>query len=68
VAQSLEQLADKQRQGEPSPIRLLAPRVPVKLARFVHQMLAKEPLRRPQTPQELIGRLVEFEIELFDMR
>ncbi|HVX12264.1 MAG TPA: serine/threonine-protein kinase [Pirellulales bacterium] len=68
VAHSLEQLADKQRQGEPPPIRLLAPRVPVKLARFVHQMLAKEPLRRPQTPQELINRLVEFEIELFDMR
>jgi serine/threonine protein kinase len=68
VARTVEQLAQQHRQADPQPIRLFKPQVPAKLARFVHQMLAKEPLRRPQTPQELIDRLVEFEIDTFDMR
>jgi hypothetical protein len=31
-------------------------------------MLAKEPLRRPQTPAELIERLAALEIATFDQR
>jgi serine/threonine-protein kinase len=68
VARGLEQLAEQHRQVEPRPIRLNAPLVPAKVARFVHQMLAKEPLRRPQTPREVVERLVELEIDTFDMR
>ncbi|HET6878580.1 MAG TPA: serine/threonine-protein kinase [Pirellulales bacterium] len=68
VADGLEQLATLHRAAEPRPLRLHAPQVPAKVARFVHQMLAKEPLRRPQTPQDVIDRLVDFEIETFDMR
>jgi serine/threonine protein kinase len=67
-APSLEQLADLHRQAEPRPLRLLNPHVPAEVARFVHQMLAKEPLRRPQTPAEVVERLVRLEIETFHMR
>jgi serine/threonine-protein kinase len=67
-APSLEQLADLHRQAEPRPLRLLNPIVPANVARFVHQMLAKEPLRRPRTPAEVVERLVALEIETFDMR
>lgn len=68
AARSLEQLAEQHRQVEPRPIRLDAPLVPAKVARFAHQMLAKDPLRRPQTPREAVERLIELEIETFDMR
>jgi serine/threonine protein kinase len=68
IASTVEQLAEQHRQAEPQPIRLFKSQVPARLARFVHQMLAKEPLRRPQTPRELIDRLIELEIETFDMR
>ena len=68
VAASLEQLADLHRQAEPDPIHLLTPPVPAKVEQLVHQMLAKEPLRRPQTPAELIDRLIDLEIETFSLR
>ncbi|HVA48797.1 MAG TPA: serine/threonine-protein kinase [Pirellulales bacterium] len=68
VARSLEQLADLHRQGEPEPLRMLTPTVPATVARFVHQMLSKQPLRRPQTPTEVIDRLVTLEIETFNLR
>jgi serine/threonine protein kinase len=67
-APSLEQLADMHRQIEPRPLRLLNPVLPGDVARFVHQMLAKEPLRRPQTPAEVVERLVSLEIQTFHMR
>jgi hypothetical protein len=38
------------------------------VARLVHELLAKEPLRRPQTPSELAGRLMALEIETFAER
>jgi len=41
----------------------VAPHVPPEIARLVHQMLAKDPLRRPQTPNELVEQLVHLEIE-----
>lgn len=68
AARSIDQLADCHRQAEPEPLRKLSPIVPAPVARFVHQMLSKEPLRRPQTPAEVIDRLVELEIENFHLR
>lgn len=67
-AGSLEQLVQMHRQAEPRPLRMYAPQVPAEVARFTHQMLAKEPLRRPQTPQEVVERLIELEISTFNMR
>ncbi len=46
----------------------LAPHVPREVVQLVRQMMAKEPLRRPQTPRELIERLVALEIATFSQR
>ncbi|HTU25212.1 MAG TPA: protein kinase, partial [Pirellulales bacterium] len=56
------------RQELPSDLRLAAPQLPTHVARLVRQMLAKQPLRRPQTPRELIDRLVRLEIDTFAER
>jgi hypothetical protein len=42
--------------------------MPTHVARLVRQMLAKQPLRRPQTPRELIDRLVRLEVDTFAER
>jgi formylglycine-generating enzyme required for sulfatase activity len=42
---------------EPVPVRELNPGVPEPLARLVHQLLAKKPDQRPQTANEVAGRL-----------
>ena len=34
----------------------------------VRRMMAREPLRRPQSPRELIDRLVSLEIGAFSQR
>lgn len=68
MAGSIEQLVQMHRQAEPYPLRMFSPLVPTEVACFTHQMLAKEPLRRPQTPQEVVGRLIELEIAAFNMR
>jgi len=58
-------LATEHQQGVPAELRVLVPHLPTRAARLVRQMLAKEPLRRPQTPRELINRLTSLEIETF---
>jgi len=65
---SLAELAEQHRQSRPPDLRRLAPHLPKSVVELVHQMLAKEPLRRPQTPRELIDRLVELEISTFSER
>jgi serine/threonine-protein kinase len=52
----------------PPDLRRLAPHVPGEVARLVEVLLAKQPLRRPQTPRELIDRLVSLEIMTFAER
>ncbi|HEY1785713.1 MAG TPA: serine/threonine-protein kinase [Pirellulales bacterium] len=59
------QLAAQHCQELPTDLRVLTPHLPTHVARLVRQMLAKEPLRRPQTPRELIDRLAALEIETF---
>jgi serine/threonine protein kinase len=66
--QDLADLAAKHRQTQPPDLRRLVPQLPENVAELVRQMIAKEPLRRPQTPAELVDRLVELEIEYFDQR
>jgi len=44
------------------------PDLPSGLVHLVRDALAKEPLRRPQTPSELIDRLVTLEIATFSAR
>ncbi len=47
----------------PPSVRQLAPEIPRELDQLVGEMLAKQPIRRPQSLQRLIRRLVELELE-----
>jgi serine/threonine-protein kinase len=66
-AQDVAELAAQHRLELPGDLRALVPHVPTRGARLVHQMLSKEPLRRP-SPGELIDRLARLEIETFALR
>ena len=48
--------------------RRLVPRLPQSVAVILKQMLAKEPMRRPQNAEELISRLIALEVETFDLQ
>jgi len=65
---TLAELASQHRQAAPPDLGRLAPRVPREVAALVRRMLAKEPLRRPQTPRELIEQLSALEIATFSDR
>jgi serine/threonine-protein kinase len=64
-AADLAQLVQEHREARPPELRSLAPQLPTGVLRLVREMLAKQPLRRPQTPDELIERLVPLEIAAF---
>jgi serine/threonine-protein kinase len=61
------ELVDLHRQAKPVCIRKIRPTVPPTVAALVHQMLAKDPLRRPGNYGELVSQLVRLEVALFDM-
>jgi serine/threonine protein kinase len=65
--QSPDELAAAVLTGTPPDPRQLHPQLPSRVARLLRHLLAKDPLRRPAL-EELIGRLVELEIETFDER
>jgi len=64
----LAELVVAHRQSRPPDLRRLIPCLADDVARLVAQMLAKEPLRRPQTPAELVDRLAALEIATFAER
>jgi serine/threonine-protein kinase len=66
--QTLADLAGQHRQSAPPDLLKLAPQLPAEVARLVRSMMAKDPLRRPQTPRELLPRLVALEIATFSER
>jgi len=66
--ETLEELAAEHKQTAPPNLRRVAPHVPQRVADLVHRMLAKDPLRRPQSPAELVAELVRLEIETFSER
>jgi serine/threonine-protein kinase len=65
---SLAELAHEHLTTRPSDLRRIAPQAPDQLSQLVAEMLAKDPLRRPHTPAELIERLVSLEIATFALR
>jgi serine/threonine-protein kinase len=67
-ADSLAELADQQRHAAPPDLVRLAPHVPREVARLVRRMLAHDPLRRPQSPRELVEQLVALEVATFTQR
>jgi eukaryotic-like serine/threonine-protein kinase len=64
----LAELAMQHRQAAPPALGILAPHVPGEVVQLVRRMLAKQPLRRPQSPGELIDRLATLEIATFSER
>jgi len=67
-ADSPAELMRMHRQERAPDLRGLATEVPPGVVQLVQSLLAKEPLRRPQTPEELIDRLVRLEIKTFAHR
>jgi len=63
---NLADIATQHRQSRPLAINLLRPDLPIELVRLVHRLLAKDPLRRPQSPAELIDLITRLEIATFD--
>jgi serine/threonine protein kinase len=56
------ELAEKHRRAAPQPIAELRPNVPAELAELVRELLAKQPVRRPSSANEVVERLVRIEI------
>lgn len=61
----LIELAAHHRQSAAADLRRVAPEVPREVAALIHRMTSREPLRRPQTPRELVDQLVALEIGSF---
>ncbi len=68
LGNDLAELAMQHKQAAVPDLRRLAPHLPTGIVRLVREMLAKEPLRRPQTPREVIDRLAALEIDTFAQR
>ncbi len=64
-ADDLAELVVEQRQAELLDVRVLRPQLPKSVAMLVRDLMAREPLRRPQTPAELVERLVAMEVAAF---
>ncbi|MDZ7617260.1 MAG: serine/threonine-protein kinase, partial [Patescibacteria group bacterium] len=68
VARTMPELISQHQTLPPPDLKRLAPQTPDAVADLVRRLLAKEPLRRPQTPAELVEQLVELEIATFSER
>lgn len=65
---SLSELATAHLQQVPRKLRSELPQASPELAKLVESLLAKQPVRRPQTPAELVSRLISLEIDSFAQR
>jgi eukaryotic-like serine/threonine-protein kinase len=65
AANDLAQLIACQRQSPPADLARLAPHAPRELIALVGRMMARDSLRRPQSPRELIDRLASLEVRAF---
>lgn len=62
------ELAALHREAKPADIRQHRPDVGEPIADLVHSMLAKDPLRRPDSARDLAAQLVRLEIKSFTLR
>lgn len=56
------------REAKPAPLRSVLPSVPEGVASLIQRLLAKDPMRRPESAAEVAGELVRLEIECFGLR
>jgi serine/threonine-protein kinase len=68
VGRDAEQLVRQHREAKPECIRSRRPETPKPVASLVHRMLAKDPLRRPESAAAVAAELVRLEIECFAER
>jgi serine/threonine-protein kinase len=61
-------LAMLQREMKPADVRQHRPEIPDEVAALIASMLAKDPMRRPDSARELAQRLVRLEIDSFALR
>lgn len=61
-------LIHQHRTERPECLRSAAPGTPKAVASLVHRLLAKDPMRRPATPDEVANELAPLEIECFGLR
>jgi len=59
---SAAELSQQHREARPEGLEDVVRQLPADAGRLLRQMLAKQPVRRPQTPQEVIEHLVAAEI------
>ncbi|MBI1902828.1 MAG: serine/threonine protein kinase [Planctomycetia bacterium] len=64
TGRTLPEVLRQQREGRAPSLRARCPWLPCELALLVRQLLAKDPLRRPQTAREVVRRLMALEMEL----
>jgi serine/threonine protein kinase len=68
VGRDAEQLVRQHREATPECIRARRPETPKPVASLVHRLLAKEPMRRPESAAAVAAELVRLEIECFAAR
>jgi serine/threonine-protein kinase len=68
VGRDAEQLLRLHRESQPECLRTRRPEIPDSVASLVHHMLAKDPLRRPESAADVAAELVRLEIECFAAR
>lgn len=64
----LGELARLHREARPLPLADQVPSASAELGELIYSLLAKDPLCRPQTPRELVHRLVALEVNAFGQR
>ena len=68
IASQPEELVELQLRQTPPDVTELRPDVPDEVGRLLRRMLAKAPVRRPQSADEIINELANLEIETLDSR
>ncbi len=66
--QTMPELISQHQQAACPDLRRFAPFIPSAVAELVRRLLAKDPMRRPQSPSELIDSLIALEISTFSER
>ena len=67
-AESPSRLLESLRTGGVPSLRSSLPHLPKRLADLIRSMTAKDPLRRPAGPHEVVSALIDLEIETFPQR
>ena len=65
VGRDAEHLIRQHREAKPECVRTRRPETPKEVASLIHRMLAKDPLRRPDSAAAVVEELVRLEIESF---